>query len=97
MSLNPIFSEAEAFNLLLNKERFNVAHRVQAEPKPVADPTPVTRTIVKPCNRKHLTSKTQQERDRIVFAAGRFAAGARDTVAVEAHGKLMEMLNEEAD
>jgi len=97
VSLNPLFSEAEAFNLLLNKERFNVAHRVQAEPKPVAEPTVITRTVMKPCQRTHLTSKTQEARDQVMFNAGRAAAGATDAVAVEAHNKLMELLSEEAD
>jgi hypothetical protein len=88
-------AENRDFWLSLERERFNVAHREIVSERIVEKPVTRVQTVLKPCNRKHLTSKTQQERDQMMFNAGRFAAGAVDRVAVEAHEALMENLGEE--
>lgn len=93
--IEQLSTENRDFWLTLERERFNVAHRTSVPERIVETQKTVVNTVLKPCNRKHLTSKTQVERDQMMFNAGRFAAGAVDRVAVEAHEKLMEALGEE--
>lgn len=92
MSLNPIFSEAEAYLIALNKER--TAYR---DPAPVEV---VEKIVVSPCNRKHYDrcskAHATESRDQMLFNAGRFAAGATDRVASDAHDKLMKELSNDA-
>lgn len=84
----PVFSEAEAYLIALNKER--TAYR---EPAPVE----VVEKMV-PCSRKHFdkctTPHASEKHDQMMFNAGRFAGGARDKVATEAHEQLMKELGE---
>ena len=44
----------------------------------------------KPCRKTHLDSDDIEKRERLYFNAGRYSAGARDRVAVEANNKLFE-------
>jgi hypothetical protein len=44
----------------------------------------------KPCKKAHLDLDAQADRDKLYFNAGRYSAGARDRVAVEANNKLFE-------
>ena len=44
----------------------------------------------KPCRKTHLDSADIEKRERLYFNAGRYSAGARDRVAVEANNKLFE-------
>jgi len=60
----------------LEAERYDVSFR---EPK-----TPTR------CKREHVTEKQIEERDKLMFNAGRYAAGARDKVATAANTKLFE-------
>lgn len=76
----------------LDQERFNVAYREIKEPRVRVET--LIRTVIKPCRREHLTSKARAARDQIMFNAGRYAAGARDHVAVDAHEQLMTLLEE---
>ena len=44
----------------------------------------------KPCHKTRLDSADIEKRDKMMFNAGRYSAGARDRVAVEANNKLFE-------
>jgi hypothetical protein len=81
-------SEAEAFLIALNRER--TAYRV---PAPVQV---VEKTVIASCRRKHYDRCSRHHssdvRDQMLFNAGRFAAGATDRVAADAHTALMDTL-----
>jgi hypothetical protein len=85
-------SPGQEFLLSLERERYNVAYRVPAEVKKETD---TIRYTVKPCTRKHFTKAGSEERDKHLFNAGRYAAGATDDVAVLAHEWLMRELDAE--
>jgi hypothetical protein len=42
------------------------------------------------CNLEHVDAESRERRDKMMFDAGRFAAGATDFVAVRAHKALMK-------
>lgn len=44
------------------------------------------------CQRPHLTVEAQEQLEQLFYNAGRFAAGARDSVAVQADALLQERL-----
>ena len=74
-------TSGQEFLLSLERERFNVAHhRKTAEV--VFVPTP------QKCTRKHVS----ENRDKLFFHAGRYAAGARDASAVDANAWLQKNL-----
>ena len=77
----PVFSNS------LELERFGI----KQNPEPVT-PEPVVKRQYRnvPCDKKH----TSEKHDQMIFNAGRYAGGARDKVATEAHEKLMEELGE---
>lgn len=79
---------AEEFLLSLERERFNVAYRVPAAPKTIEiiKPVPCTKSHNKPCTKEHVT----ESRDQMLFNAGRYAGGARDKNALEAHEALID-------
>lgn len=85
-------SPGQEFLLMLERERYNVAHRVSAEPK--IQVREVIRWQTKPCTKQHVSKKHLEERDRIMFNAGRYAAGARDATATAANDRLQEELGE---
>lgn len=74
------------FSNNLELERFGIT----ATPKPVEKPK--TKYITKPCDKEHATDA----RDQMMFNAGRYAAGARDSVALRCHEALLEVLDGEA-
>lgn len=74
-------SKGQEFLLSLERERFNVAHR-KTEPERV-----IVRVPVK-CGKRH----TSDARDRAMYHAGRYAAGARDKAAIEADAWLQKAL-----
>ena len=87
--MKPVFSEAEAYLIALNKER--TAYRTPVEKEYVEI------KVTTPCSRKHYPVKqVDEKRDQMMFNAGRFAAGARDNVALKAHSTLMGLLDGEA-
>lgn len=91
---NPLaLTPEQEFWLALDRERFNVAYRekVDVVERVVVQP----RVVKQACRRVHLTPKTQEAHDQMMFNAGRFAAGAVDRVAVEAHEQLMRFLDED--
>lgn len=45
------------------------------------------------CQRPHFTDKAEDNYTKLYFNAGRYAAGARDTVAVAADTKLQELFD----
>lgn len=55
---------------------------------------PQVATITRVVKTKAPTSKEQKERDRVFFHAGRFAAGARDTDALEANNKIGKLIHQ---
>jgi hypothetical protein len=71
----------------LDLERFGIVNK--AEP---VTPEPVIKRQYRniPCDKKHVSEK----HDQMMFNAGRFAGGARDKVATEAHEQLMKELGE---
>jgi hypothetical protein len=44
----------------------------------------------KPCRKTHLDGDAVEKRDKMMFNAGRYSAGARDRVATEAYNQLFE-------
>jgi hypothetical protein len=74
-------SEGQEWLLKLERERFNVAHRVERA-EVVFVPTPVK------CRRKHIS----ENRDKLFFHAGRYSAGARDQVAMDANAWIEKNL-----
>jgi hypothetical protein len=87
MAQPPVFSEAQEYWLLLEKERYGVTQR---QPEVVEKVLPCSRKHFDRCSRPHAS----ESRDQMLFNAGRFAAGARDKVAALAHEKLMKELSE---
>lgn len=92
MTQAPSLTPGQEFLLSLERERYNVAYRTTPPPQVVT--REVIRTIQKPCKKAHPNPAEQEKRDQIMFNAGRFAAGATDKVAIEAHEALMELLGE---
>jgi len=81
-------------NAKLEAERFDVTFR---EPKRLVEVETVTRpctrnhaTPAESCKRQHVTETELEERDTMMFNAGRYAAGARDKSAVVATEKMFE-------
>jgi len=79
----PKLTEAQEFWLLLERERYS---------KPVATPKVQIDTVVVK-EKVYITSKKRDQRDKLMFHAGRAAAGATDKVALEA-AKWLEELSE---
>jgi hypothetical protein len=67
----------------LEAERFDVSFR-----EPVLNPKQQLANAR--CNRKHITEAELEAQEKLMFNAGRFSAGARDSVAVSANQKLFE-------
>lgn len=88
--MNLELTPGQEFLLALERERFNVAYRTQAEPKriEVIKPIPCTKPHNKPCTKAHVT----EEHDQMMYNAGRYAAGARDNAAAEAQEALLKHL-----
>jgi len=74
--------ETDLFWMRLEAERHDLTYK-----QPKADPQP---EIVFVGVRE--TKRDREQRDKLMFNAGRFAAGARDKVAVAAHEKLENAL-----
>jgi hypothetical protein len=93
--VKPIFSDSAEWFAALDQERFNVAHYSERKPEAKIVEVPVAvkchrKHSDKACTKRHVT----EARDQMLFNAGRYAAGATDFVAVEAHAKLMESLGD---
>jgi hypothetical protein len=86
--MTPELTKAQEFWLSLEAERFNVAYRTSL-PERIRE-VPVYRE--KPCTRKHVNRADQQKRDQVMFHAGRYAAGATDKAALDAHKALDDLL-----
>jgi hypothetical protein len=85
--LTPAQEEATRLWLAsLERERFT------RYTKPV-EPVLVVQTIEVPAKPAAAEKKTQRQRDKVMFHAGRFAAGARDTEAAEANRLIASYIN----
>lgn len=73
--------------LVLEAERLDQSYKTRQEAQEIIPPPPVViREKVKP-------SKAERDkRDKLYFNAGRYAAGARDTTALQAHEQLQKEL-----
>ncbi len=78
MDLTP----AQEFLINLERERYSAAWR----DKPKPQPTQIIYVPAKP------DAKKQRERDRIMFNAGRFAAGDRDDEATKANNQVAKLI-----
>jgi len=76
-------------NEKLEAERYDQSWRTPLTlPEPKVITRPCTRQHATPaeaCQRTHITLAEQEARDQLLFNAGRYAAGARDSVAVKAN------------
>jgi hypothetical protein len=67
----------------LEAERYDISFR-----EPVQNPKQELANTR--CNRKHITEAELDLRDKLMFNAGRYSAGARDKVAVLSNERLFE-------
>lgn len=77
----------------LEAERFVVFRSAEVEkPEPLG---PCARQHFAPnkCEANHITIRQQEKRDKFMFNAGRYAAGARDSIAVKANQQLERELD----
>jgi hypothetical protein len=80
----PTLTEAQEYWLLLDRERYSRDREVfvpQVEPQ--------IRVVSKPCTRQHIGKKAFEVYGRLMFDAGRYAAGARDKSAVDAYAEML--------
>lgn len=71
----------------LELERFDLSYKNFSKTEPEPEPTP---TLDPPKRRR-----VNDDRDKLMFNAGRYAAGARDKVATDAHNVLQIVLESE--
>lgn len=77
--------------MALEAERHDTSWRT---PKPVARyAPPAAQPPVIPRRPRAVSQMAQKERDRIMFHAGRYAAGARDEEALEATQKVGKLIH----
>jgi hypothetical protein len=79
MDLTP----AQQFLIDLERERYSTAWRAKPEPKHQPQIVYVPAKV---------DAKKQRERDRIMFNAGRFAAGDRDDEATKANNQVAKLI-----
>jgi hypothetical protein len=79
-----------SINDKLEAERFVFFSSAKVEKPEPLGPCARLHFEPKPCKKVHFDSKAQDERDKLMFNAGRYSAGARDRVAVEANTRLFE-------
>jgi hypothetical protein len=77
----------ELWLLELERERFDTSWR-QPKPERYAPTAPIVVKATKPAD-----PKLQRERDRIMFHAGRYAAGVRDQEAIDANSRVGGLIN----
>lgn len=77
-------TKSESFLLALEAERHDLSY---LNP-PKRNLEPLTKTVILRPN-----PKARQARDKMLFNAGRYAAGCRDKTAVAAHEKLEKELS----
>jgi hypothetical protein len=80
---------AQEFMINLERERYDVTWRTPREKHAPPAPTVIVR-------QRNVSAREQRTRDRIMFNAGRYAAGARDEEATTANqqvGKIIQKGN----
>lgn len=82
----------ELWLLELERERYDRSYAV-----PRNRYEPQIATITRVVKTQAPTSQEQKERDRVMFHAGRFAEGARDTDALEANNKISKLIHKKGN
>jgi hypothetical protein len=79
--------DVDLFWQRLEVERHDLSYKRPAEPVFTTQPQIIVRTVKE-------TPKDREKRDKLMFNAGRYAAGARDNTALTAHAALEAELAE---
>jgi hypothetical protein len=82
---SPKLTPAQEYWLLLDRERYSHDREPYV---PLVEPQ--IRVVSKPCARRHIGKKALEEYGRMMFDAGRYAAGARDTTAIDAYTQMLK-------
>jgi hypothetical protein len=83
---------AEKFMQLLEAERLDISYRKKKTPPPI-EQAPVQEPARPKTSRPRRTATADLVRNKLYFDAGRYAQGARDREAIEAHMTLKSRMN----
>lgn len=84
-------SPVDQWFLELERERYNTAWKTPKQVEPVV----IVKTVevVRKTKAAEVDKKAQRKRDKIMYHAGRFAAGMRDKEAVEGNKLMASYIN----